>query len=499
MNSFLPTQFETNQSPPDIIYGYVSVKSKGGTSIFDVKKPPKCSKPFHAKKKHMNQALKSLEYIGFEIMVQSRLGVAIAGPADAYRELTGGRVKTVERLVSTPEERYKYVTNLDIVGKKQPKVFGWGNIQSTSTKIEGVLLDSPAVFDASPSDVLEDLPQHYLNVPGDVAEGLQAHKLHQNGIKGEGVTVAMLDTGFYNHSFFDPYNVLPPQTTVPGFDGDKDPVGHGTGIAANLFAVAPEAMLQPIRIADNWGDWAGGLSGLILARRMGHPIITNSWGVPVQGRPSSPAGLEERYPLLAEIRRSIERNIFVIFSAGNGTYKLEPQVPKVFAAGGVYLSPKGHLWASDFASGYARDQLIYQGSAVPDACGLCGMQPRAKYILLPTQPGSEYDKLMSLPKLDSLNPDPTGDGTTPNDGWVMFSGTSSAAPQIAGVAALILSVVPDLIPDQITEAIIKTATDVTRGHCSFGNRAKERFDRATGHGLVNAAAAVRYAQDKFAA
>jgi subtilisin family serine protease len=39
-----------------------------------------------------------------------------------------------------------------------------------------------------------------------------------------------------------------------------------------------------------------------------------------------------------------------------------------------------------------------------------------------------------------------GDGTPPNDGWSLFSGTSAAAPQIAGAAAVLLSAKPKLTP-----------------------------------------------------
>jgi hypothetical protein len=67
-------------------------------------------------------------------------------------------------------------------------------------------------------------------------------------------------------------------------------------------------------------------------------------------------------------------------------------------------------------------------------------------------------------------------------------------------AALILSAKPGLEPPKVIEALSKTATDVVVGH-SFPQRFNEPagpgFDRATGWGLVNAAAAVKYAQDNF--
>jgi len=64
-----------------------------------------------------------------------------------------------------------------------------------------------------------------------------------------------------------------------------------------------------------------------------------------------------------------------------------------------------------------------------------------------------------------------------------FGGTSAACPQVAGIAALLLSVNPDLTETQVKAAMENTATDLgTSG-----------FDNTYGYGLVNAYAAVNKA------
>src|SRR5262249_33976463 len=172
--------------------------------------------------------------------------------------------------------------------------------------------------------------------------------------------------------------------------------------------------------------------------------------------------------------------IFVVFSAGNGQFSIEPQIPEVFAAGGVFMSSNMAIQASNYASGYLSP--FFADRIVPDACGLVGLLPRAAYIMLPVKPGCELDVVESRSD-DEGNP---GDGTPPNDGWALFSGTSAAAPQIAGVAATLLSAKPHLTPAQLKEALTKTAIDVTSGHSHprFNSSASIGRDQATGSGLV---------------
>ena len=151
--------------------------------------------------------------------------------------------------------------------------------------------------------------------------------------------------------------------------------------------------------------------------------------------------------------------------------------------------------ASDYASGY--QSPWFDGVTVPTVCGLVCLRPRAQYIMLPIPPGSPIDVWWSQPSTVPF--DPTDDGTSPNDGWALFSGTSAAAPQLAGAAALVLGAKPELEPAQVIEALSKTAVDITTGSCHprFNYPATIGHDLATGHGLVNASAAVKYALEEF--
>jgi subtilisin family serine protease len=420
--------------------------------------------------------------------------VSVAGPPGAFEEITGGTVVARERLLRAEAGRTRYVTHMDIVGKQQPAALGVGTIKSPKTGIEGVLLERPRVpHGVFPRPIPPGVAVWHLRVPDDVSLALGASEAHQNGHVGRDVTVAMVDTGQYAHPFFGSHGhgVRTPITLVPGTSADKDPVGHGTGESANIFAVAPGATLQPYRASDDGGHLVAALAGFLRAKADHPAVLTNSWGGDSEYPPAGPPDPQDTAFAL-EIQHAIEEGILVVFSAGNGQFSIEPQVPGVLAAGGAYLTPELELQASDYASGY--QSPWFEGVVVPTVCGLVGMRPRAQYLLLPVQPGCELDVLESQPEDSS-----PGDGTRSDDGWALFSGTSAAAPQLAGVAALVLGAKAGLKPSQAIEAIQNTAVDVTAGRCHprFNNAAQVGPDLATGAGLANAWAAVQYALAKL--
>jgi len=146
------------------------------------------------------------------------------------------------------------------------------------------------------------------------------------------------------------------------------------------------------------------------------------------------------------------------------------------------------LRASNYASGF--NSVIYSNRRVPDLSGLVGMKPGANYLMLPLEPGDDIDMLKAGGVF------PNGDETANNDGWAVFSGTSAAAPQLAGVAALMKQACKKLTPQQIKTIMMKTARDVTTGNCNAtaltpgGVASIVGPDASTGNGLVDAHKAV---------
>ncbi|CAN7578766.1 S8 family serine peptidase [Phyllobacterium sp. LjRoot231] len=341
-----------------------------------------------------------------------------------------------------------------------------------------------------PSAVPPALPYFHLAAPADIARHLNATPAHLQGIIGKGVRVAMIDSGFaHGHPYFKANGYSSSIILAPGaVDRSVDGNGHGTGESANIFAVAPGATFIGVKL-DNEVDPRSGasvLEGLQEALKHDPHVISVSLGydlramgnAPLPSLPNSLVALE------AEIQAAVKRGIVIIFSAGNGHYSFPGQMPDVISAGGVFVNQAGAMRASDYASAFTSQ--IYSGRSVPDVCGLVGLLPHANYLALPIPPGCEIDR-------DGA----AFDGTRPADGWGVFSGTSAAAPQLAGLCALLLQADPKVSPRDVKAILRRTARDVTTGNANpasdpngAGVAAGVGEDGATGAGLVDAFAAV---------
>jgi len=97
-------------------------------------------------------------------------------------------------------------------------------------------------------------------------------------------------------------------------------------------------------------------------------------------------------------------------------------------------------------------------------------------------------------ELDLVAPGVSILSTIRNNRTGTLSGTSMAAPHVAGVAALILSVNPHLTQDEVCDIIESTCTKVgSYNYSTASNRLNGTWDDEVGYGLVNANAAVEAA------
>ncbi|MGP1383970.1 MAG: S8 family peptidase [Thainema sp.] len=264
-----------------------------------------------------------------------------------------------------------------------------------------------------------------------------APEVWAQGYTGQGVVVAVIDTGVdYNHvALADNIWANAGEVANNGIDDDgngyiddvqgwdfayddNDPMdnnGHGTHVAGTVAAtganqvtgVAPDAAIMPIQVLmDNgFGTNADISEGIVYAVDNGADVINLSLGGTFS----------------ADIRDAVEyawnQGVAVIMAAGN-EYDFQPGFPAKhatdwgIAVGAVDINRQIPAFAN------------YAGSVVLDYVVAPGVD------IVSTTPGNNYDA---------------------------YSGTSMAAPHVAGVAALLLSAVPTLTVDQLENLIIGTA------------------------------------------
>lgn len=426
---------------------------------------------FRPRRDAMDAAAERLKQLGFEIVREGRFGITVSGSAKLVSEALN-----IELVVQARPHRSPVRATQSFAVSYLPP--GPGDlyvcpaesltIQSTVCEhIDHFVFIPPPHFFAPPSVVA---PSHsYFAV--DTAAIRSLLKV-PSGAAGEGVKVALIDTGFFRHPYYAANNLdYRPMPTVSAPDPETDPVGHGTAIAYNTFSVAPRAIVMGFKQTDPPQH------ALEDAAAAGVDVISCSWGW----------DNEQSFPILeATIRDIVREGKIVLFAAGNGQQAWPGSMPEVLSIGGVYADRQGELEASNFASGYTSN--LYPGRRVPDVSGLCGQRPKGIYIVMPCPPGCSLDQAHGGPNF------PDQDETEPDDGWVGASGTSSAAPQVAGLVALIVEAARAkgsvLTTDAVRNLLQQTAVAVEKGSNAQGFPAVGRPNVAVGFGLVDAGAAL---------
>ena len=480
---------EVEKYIPDEIFAELSPNSIGGESVFDIKKPITTEnvEQFFSKQDVVHSTIRKLEELGFRVLNTNYITISISGLRSLYEKVFDTSLTVVER----PAVKHLGQMSMSHIISSEGS-FSEGYIDVSKSPLadfaEGGAFERKCHLDVSPLPP----PKSYwrLDVPDEISVAMKADHLHKDSITGGGIRVVMIDTGWYRHPFFTHrgYHI---NNTVLGAlanDPDRDEVGHGTGESANVFAIAPDIDFTMVKLSQNRSASNADFNTAVQLRP---DIISCSWSYDLRDSDGTqskhiPADLQ---PLAASVANAVRQGIIVVFSAGNGKYGFPGMHPDVISAGGTYMNPDGSLEATEYASGYS--SISYHGRDVPDVSGLVGKPPKAAYIMLPVEPNDEIDRSLA----GGRHPD--GDETLGNDGWAVFSGTSAAAPQLAGVCALIKQVCPQLSPHRVRDILMKTAIDITAGRCSpntGGHSAHKGYDIATGSGLVDVASAVAEAK-----
>jgi subtilisin family serine protease len=288
-----------------------------------------------------------------------------------------------------------------------------------------------------------------------------------------------------------------------GDEDDPSPSGdeaHGNACAGVIAAtmnnnqgiagIAPNSRIMPIRW-DGTTIPAEMVDGIEFAVDNGAVIISNSWGYNTDNNNFIPA-------IVTAIQYAVNNNVVVIFAAGNTArhyscdddgYVTFPANANVNSLLTVGASDRYDNQADYSPTNSLIDIVAPSHKAYP---------PGAYYPLCGGISGETFEMwTIDIPDGDGYNSWPASGTHPPSTGEVLpntgtnylsytgrFGGTSHSCPVVAGVAALILSLNPDLTPQEVFNILTSSADKV--GSYTYTNG---RCDEM-GYGRVNAYQAV---------
>ena len=366
-----------------------------------------------------------------------------------------------------------------------------------------------------------DQPESFENEDGDVFE--------RPGVTGSGVTVAVVDSGvesvhpgllgrvlagrnfefslLQRESGVIPAAIWDTYAQAAGPSALIDEVGHGTHCAGivggdgtgasglQLRGVAPGVNFVSIKIASAFNGVAAdvgfeanavaALDHLVRNREaLGNPrVVSNSWGILEEETQAPIFGPTNYDPLAEVVRKAVEAGMVMVFSAGNdGGGPDQDTVRDV---------PTGLDEVISVASSCKADRGSCPGGQVNS------FSSRGAQVDV-AAPGDQILSAMAASILAPLGQATEGDfyGESQTDAvqnrafYMRLSGTSMAAPHVAGVVALLLEANPALTPAQVREILVSTADDMA---VEGDPELVKGFDNASGHGQVNVRRALEQA------
>lgn len=306
--------------------------------------------------------------------------------------------------------------------------------------------------------------------------------------RGQGVTVALLDTGvdlthpdlrdrFNTHQGFDLAN--------PGGDGTGDPgdFSHGTACAGILGAsinnnigvagLAGACQIIPVALgAQGTTDVADGIHKLIqeFVRNIKVDVISCSHNFQLLGDLDTARALSEAIDL------AHSTGVLICVSSGDdGLEQLAcpANYPKVMACGSIGKDNQRPRSGSN----YGEDHTLG---------GYLSVVAPGEDIFTTARQGQGNQSYGAVPGSDYFND---------------FSGTSAAAPHVAGLAALLISAYPTQLrgnPDDVRRIIEESAKPLLGySYSDFTKRPGTGWNKETGFGLISVQRAFEQARGEF--
>jgi subtilisin family serine protease len=313
---------------------------------------------------------------------------------------------------------------------KDPRFVQYGeDYKATSNYTGGGELDLSSGHIAAPSPVLKEE-----TLPDSIKRSFTTKDLKANSNftkNGVDVDVAVLDTGIdLNHPDLNVYRNV---SFIPGGKTGDDDNGHGThvaGIAAakengkGVIGAAPGARLWSVKVCDKAGECK--VSDMI----KGIEYITQ------HANEIDVVNISVETPLSPALNRAISASV---------------------KAGVTYVVAAGNYGHDASTTSPASDPDVITVSAIGDSDGKCGATGPALKEHNVTDDSFAYfsnfgpSVTIAAPGVDILS-------TYLKGGYAIDSGTSMAAPSVAGAAALIKAGDPNMSPQDVKKALLGTGS-----------------------------------------
>ncbi len=293
-----------------------------------------------------------------------------------------------------------------------------------------------AIIDSGVDWLHPDLKENIWRNPDEIADGIDND---HNGIVDDTIGY---DISGDNFTLFNPVGDIDP----------SDQNGHGTHLAGivaashNLIGVAgiaPWAEIMPVKIFPNAFSSISA-AGIMYAVNSGAQIINISWGTPFE------SGIIKEALEYARLN-----GVFVAIAPGN-TGNNQRFFPAAYDSSFVVAAGNSYGYLTDFSTYGAHIDMVAPG----------------KDILSLRASGTDLYEELGEPEvriIDSL--------------YYLSDGTSMAAPMVAGAAALILGLRPDVNLSRLESVLLGGARDIVdpwgTGNYFLG------YDTLTGHGYLD--------------
>lgn len=325
---------------------------------------------------------------------------------------------------------------------------------------------------------------------------INAAEAYARGFTGKNVLVAVIDSGLdVTHPEFD--GRISPWSRNFGYDGrspddltdtkpNGDVDGHGTHVSGTIAAardgigmhgVAYNAQILALRAIV---DGAGGneLGAIDHAVAHGAKVLNGSYG-PSYPEKFLPGGVPNpqyvelpAQPLSAEaqheynaLKRAADADMVLVYAAGNDRAD-QPIVGQNPSGIGLYpyIRPENAnkgIYVFLDANYNEIDGTVFDFSGIGRSLiTVMAVDSNNRPAVFSNYCGVAAAWCMAAPGVDVPSTYPVGYGAGPNNGYTGMSGTSMAAPHVAGAAAVLREAFPFMTAPEIVQTLLTTATDI---------------------------------------